>query len=108
MTEAAEGGTVSARDARTGPARDRATSGKTSGSARRSAAAARAGAHRHRPARSRRARRSPAPATDGAAGRPGRRPGPGGARVTGVLLVLAALAGAAARSRPTWSSAARS
>ena len=83
---------MSARDARTGPARDRATPGKTSGSARRSAAAARAGATGSGPARSRRAG---APASD----RPGDGlvigPVPVAARVTGVLLALAALAGAA-------------
>jgi hypothetical protein len=92
VTEAVEGGTVSARDARTGPARDRATPGKTSGSARRSAAAARAGATGSGPARSRRA---DTPASDGPGDGLVIGPVPVAARVTGVLLVLAALAGAA-------------
>jgi hypothetical protein len=96
VTETAEGGTVSARDARTGPARDRALSGKTSGSARRSAAAARAGAGgsgaaRSRPARAARPAADEDPPEDGLV----IGPVPVAARVTGVLLVLAALAGAA-------------
>jgi hypothetical protein len=96
VTEAAEGGTVSARDARTGPARDRATPGKTSGSARRSAAAARAGATGSGPARSRRTRSGPpASGPDGPGDGLVIGPVPVAARVTGVLLVLAALAGAA-------------
>jgi hypothetical protein len=76
-------------------ARDRANSGRTAGSARRSAAAARSGAAGSAAARSRQGR--PGAPT------PGHVPGDGlvlgpvppAARVTGALLVLAALAGAA-------------
>jgi hypothetical protein len=96
VTETAEGEIVAARDARTGPARDRPGSSKAAGTARRSAAAARSGASGSGPVRSR----------SGPAGTPP--PGndrsdglvvgtvPGAARGTGLLLVLASLAGAAA------------
>jgi hypothetical protein len=84
---------VSSRDARTGPARDRADSTRTAGTARRSAAAARSGAGGSGAVRSRN-------------GTPAAEDGPGdglvvgtvppAARLTGALLVLAALAGVAA------------
>ncbi|HEY0403356.1 MAG TPA: hypothetical protein VGD09_15170 [Blastococcus sp.] len=86
------------RDARTGPGRDGGAPGKASGSARRSAAASRAGASGSTPAGARRraAAATGRPADDGwsdglvvGAIRPA-------ARLTGVLLVLAALAGIAA------------
>lgn len=83
------------RDARTGPGRDRSAARQTTGSARRSAAAARAGAtgSGRAPSRSR-------PGVDRAKGGPGDGVVVGAvpvmARVTGLLLVLAALAGVAA------------
>jgi hypothetical protein len=93
VTETAEGGTVSARDARTGPARDRAGSSKAASTARRSASAARSGADAY-PARSARPG-APATASDRGDGLVVG-PVPAAARVTGLLLVLAALAGVVA------------
>jgi len=83
---------VPARDARTGPTRNRETSGKTSGSARRSSAASRAGVPGSSASRSR-------PLPDGGEGRSDALvvgAVPTAARLTGVLLVLAALVGAVA------------
>jgi hypothetical protein len=84
------------RDARTGPGRDRGTA-KSSGSARRSAAASRAGASGSDPASARRgaARATGKPADDGRADALVVGAIPMAARLTGVLLVLAALAGVA-------------
>jgi hypothetical protein len=83
------------RDARTGPGRDRSPAGRTTGSARRSPAATRAGASGsgRAPSRSREADRLP-----GSAGGDGLVVGtvPVGARIAGALLVLSALAGVAA------------
>ncbi|UOY01120.1 hypothetical protein [Blastococcus sp. PRF04-17] len=81
---------MSARDARSGPARDRSAAR----TARRSAAASRAGAAGSRAARSRAgaAATAKAPSGDGLVVGPV----PGAARLTGVLLVLAGVLGAAA------------
>jgi hypothetical protein len=96
VTKSAEGGTVS-RDARTGPGRNPSAPAKASGSARRSASASRAGASGNAPASARRtAAGAGKPADDGWADALVVGAIPLAARLAGVLLVLAALAGIAA------------
>jgi hypothetical protein len=87
VTKQLEGGAVSARDARTGPARDRATSrrGRRVGTARAPRAAAHPSARRS-PGRSTGAPDGPARVDDLVVGTV-----PRTARVTGVLLLLAAV-----------------
>jgi hypothetical protein len=97
VTKSAEGGTVS-RDARTGPGGDQGPPAKTSGSQRRSAAASRAGAGGAAPAAGRRR-------NAGGGSKPADEPPVDGlvvgtvpvlARLSGVLLVLAAVVAIAA------------